>query len=64
MRTLGPISSAGSPVRATSASILEPTSPTPPIDSGPKRRIMAPAPAAIKEIIGTKCPLSALVAFN
>jgi hypothetical protein len=60
--TLGPISSGGSPVRAASASILAPKSPTPPIDSGPKRRMMAPAPAATQAIIGTDCPLIALVA--
>ena len=62
--TLIPISKSDSPVRAISSSILAPKSPTPPIDSGPKRRRMAPAPAATKEIIGTEYPLMALVARN
>ena len=39
-------------------------SPIPPIDSGPKRCIMAPASAAMQEIIGTERPLIALVARN
>ena len=64
MCTLGPISSTEIPDRATSASIFAPISPTPPIYSGPKRRIMALAGAATEEIIGTECPLTALVAFN
>ena len=59
--TLGPISSGDSPVRAASASILAPKSPTPPIYSGPKRRMMAAAPVARKPIIGTECLLIALV---
>jgi hypothetical protein len=62
--TLRPISSSDSPVREISASILAPKSPTPPIDSGPKRRRMAPAPAATQAIIGTEYPLMALVARN
>ena len=64
IRTLGPISSSDSPVRATSASIFALISPEPPIDSGPKRRMMAPAPAAMKAIIGTERPLTALVNCN
>ena len=64
MRTLGPISSAESPVRATSASIFALISPSPPKYSGPKRRIMAPAPDGTQEIIGTEWPLTALVAIN
>ena len=64
MCTLRPISSAGSPVRAASASILAPKSPKPPIDSGPKRRMMAAAPAAIQVIIGIESPLTALVACS
>ena len=60
--TLIPISKSDKPVRATSASILAPKSPIPPIDSGPKTRRRAPAPAGAQAIIGTEFPLMALVA--
>jgi hypothetical protein len=62
MCTLGPISASDSPVRAVSASILAPISPVPPIDSGPKVLMVDPAPPVIQVIIGTECPLIALVA--
>ena len=58
------MSLADSPVRATSASIFAQKSPKPPIDSGPKKRMIAPAPYVTQEIIGTERPLTALVACN
>ena len=61
--TLGPTSSADSPVRATSASILA-ISPTPPIEFGPARRRIDATPATTQIIIGTEYPLTALVACN
>ena len=64
MCTLQPISSSDSPVRAVSASILAPISPTPPKYSGLKLRRIAPAPAATQAIIGTEYPLMALVSRN
>ena len=62
--TLWPISSSDSSLRLTSASIFAQKSPRPPIDFGPKKRMMAPAPAAKQVIIGTDRPLTALVASN
>jgi hypothetical protein len=62
--TLGPISSSDSPVRTVAASVLALISPTPPIDSGPKLRMVAPAPDVMQAIIGTEFPLIALVACN
>ena len=64
MCTLGPITFSGSPVRAVSTSILAPISSIPPIDSGPKPRMIAVAPPVMLAIIGTECPLIALVARN
>ena len=51
-------------MRATSALIFASKSPGPPIDSGPKRCMRTPAPAAKQAIIGTERPLTALVATD